>query len=100
MEIKEKLLQTAMKEAVEAKLIPRTAVDKERYRLGMKKVLEVVYKTGFFYRAWLQQCKESTAKRVIGSCSLIFKGSGFYVTDNRSSEYVKKEKVEKGINHG
>jgi len=46
------------------------------------------------------KCKESTAKRIIGSCGLIFKGSGFYVTDNRSGEYAEKEKAEKEIKHG
>lgn len=53
----------------------------------------------------LKTCPEcnGAVKRIIGSPGIIFKGSGFYVTDNKSSdnsttktetENNKKEKVE------
>lgn len=42
-------------------------------------------------------CGKMKAKRLIGSGSaLIFKGSGFYQTDYRSSEYKQKAKAESG----
>lgn len=40
-------------------------------------------------------CGKMKAKRLIGSgAALIFKGSGFYQTDYRSSEYKQKAKAE------
>lgn len=41
------------------------------------------------------ECGEEKARRVIGKGGgLIFKGSGFYVTDYRSKEYAEKAKSE------
>ena len=41
-------------------------------------------------------CKENKVKRLIGlGGGVLFKGSGFYTTEYRSSEYKKQEKQEK-----
>jgi len=41
------------------------------------------------------ECGKMKLKRLIGTGSaLLFKGSGFYATDYRSSEYHKKAKAE------
>lgn len=43
------------------------------------------------------QCKKNKAKRLIGSgAGLIFKGSGFYITDYRSEGYKEKAKADAG----
>ena len=42
-------------------------------------------------------CGKSTAQRLIGTgAGLIFKGSGFYITDYRSEGYKEKAKAESG----
>ncbi|MBM4084861.1 MAG: zinc ribbon domain-containing protein [Planctomycetes bacterium] len=42
------------------------------------------------------QCGKMTVRRLIGSGgAIIFKGSGFYQTDYRSSDYTSKAKAEK-----
>ncbi|MCK4519537.1 MAG: zinc ribbon domain-containing protein [Candidatus Omnitrophica bacterium] len=46
----------------------------------------------------LKRCKKcgGRLKRLIGTgAGIIFKGSGFYATDYRSSDYKSKEKAEK-----
>lgn len=41
------------------------------------------------------QCKKRKLRRLIGTgAALLFKGSGFYTTDYRSSEYQKQAKAE------
>ena len=41
------------------------------------------------------KCKKNTAKRLIGTgAGLIFKGSGFYITDYRSEGYKEKAKAD------
>ena len=41
------------------------------------------------------ECGKLRLKRLIGAgAALLFKGSGFYATDYRSSEYKKKAKAE------
>ena len=41
-------------------------------------------------------CKRRSVRRLIGTgAAIIFKGSGFYQTDYRSSEYKEKQKKEK-----
>ena len=43
------------------------------------------------------KCGESQLKRLIGAGGgLLFKGSGFYITDYRSKEYKDKTKSESG----
>ena len=43
------------------------------------------------------ECGEKKLKRLIGAGGgIIFKGSGFYQTDYRSSEYKKRQKEESG----
>ena len=43
------------------------------------------------------QCKKNKARRLIGTgAGLIFKGSGFYITDYRSEGYKEKAKAESG----
>jgi putative FmdB family regulatory protein len=43
------------------------------------------------------QCKKNKARRLIGmGAGLIFKGSGFYITDYRSEGYKEKAKAESG----
>jgi len=43
------------------------------------------------------KCGKRKAKRLIGSGgAFIFKGSGFYITDNRSDAYKKQASAEKG----
>ncbi len=43
------------------------------------------------------KCGKMQLKRLIGTgAGIIFKGSGFYETDYRSSEYKKKAKAESG----
>ena len=42
-----------------------------------------------------QKCGEPTAQRLIsGGAGLLFKGSGFYITDYRSKDYKEKAKSE------
>ena len=42
-------------------------------------------------------CKKNKAQRLIGTgAGLIFKGSGFYITDYRSEGYKEKAKAESG----
>jgi len=42
-------------------------------------------------------CGKNTAQRLIGTgAGLIFKGSGFYITDYRSESYKEKAKAESG----
>jgi putative FmdB family regulatory protein len=42
-------------------------------------------------------CNKNTAQRLIGTgAGLIFKGSGFYITDYRSEGYKEKAKAESG----
>jgi putative FmdB family regulatory protein len=42
-------------------------------------------------------CGKNTAQRLIGmGAGLIFKGSGFYITDYRSESYKEKAKAEAG----
>lgn len=40
-------------------------------------------------------CKGEVRRLISGGGGLLFKGSGFYVTDYRSESYKKKEKEEK-----
>jgi len=41
------------------------------------------------------KCRRKTAKRLIGAGGgLLFKGSGFYITDNRTGEYKSKASAE------
>src|SRR4051794_33627105 len=43
------------------------------------------------------KCKKSKVKRLIGTgAGLIFKGSGFYITDYRDQSYKDKAKAESG----
>lgn len=43
------------------------------------------------------KCRRSTLRRLIsGGGGLLFKGSGFYITDYRSPEYREKEKADSG----
>ncbi len=43
------------------------------------------------------ECGEKKLKRLIGAGGgILFKGSGFYETDYRSSEYKKRQKEESG----
>lgn len=41
------------------------------------------------------RCKGEVKRLISGGGGLLFKGSGFYVTDYRSESYKKKEKEEK-----
>ena len=36
------------------------------------------------------RCKKSAKRLISSGAGLLFKGSGFYITDNRSSNYKKK----------
>lgn len=42
------------------------------------------------------KCGDPVTKLISHNVGIIFKGSGFYTTDNRSKEYKEKEKQEKG----
>ena len=43
------------------------------------------------------QCGKNKAKRLLGTgAALIFKGSGFYITDYRDSSYAESAKAESG----
>lgn len=43
------------------------------------------------------QCGEETLERLIGAgAGFLFKGSGFYITDYRSSDYKSKAKADSG----
>jgi putative FmdB family regulatory protein len=47
------------------------------------------------------KCKKAKAERVIGAgAGLLFKGSGFYITDYRSDSYKKAAKAENGKSEG
>jgi len=41
-------------------------------------------------------CKSKTRRVISGGAGLIFKGSGFYITDYRSDSYTKAAKSESG----
>jgi putative FmdB family regulatory protein len=46
-------------------------------------------------------CKKLKVKRLIGTgAGLIFKGSGFYITDYRDQSYADKAKAESGAGNG
>jgi len=42
-------------------------------------------------------CGGEVKRLISGGGGFLFKGNGFYVTDNRSESYKKKEKEEKGL---
>jgi putative FmdB family regulatory protein len=42
------------------------------------------------------ECGESAERLISGGAGLLFKGSGFYITDYRSDSYKKAEKQESG----
>lgn len=42
------------------------------------------------------QCEGSAERLISGGAGLLFKGSGFYITDYRSDSYKKAETKEKG----
>jgi putative FmdB family regulatory protein len=47
------------------------------------------------------QCGKAKVKRLIGTgAGLIFKGSGFYITDYRDASYKEKAKAESGATGG
>ncbi len=47
------------------------------------------------------ECKKAKAERVIGpGAGLLFKGSGFYITDYRSDSYKKAAKADGGKSDG
>jgi putative FmdB family regulatory protein len=47
------------------------------------------------------QCGKAKVKRLLGTgAGLIFKGSGFYITDYRDSSYKEKAKAESGSGSG
>ncbi|HOI55146.1 MAG TPA: zinc ribbon domain-containing protein [Phycisphaerae bacterium] len=47
------------------------------------------------------ECKKRKLKRLIGTgAGLIFRGSGFYITDYRSGEYKKQASAEKSSSSG
>ncbi len=47
------------------------------------------------------ECGKSRVKRLIGTgAGLIFKGSGFYITDYRDKSYADKAKSESGTSEG
>ena len=41
-------------------------------------------------------CKGNVQRKISGGTGFLFKGSGFYITDHRSSEYKKAAEKEKG----
>jgi putative FmdB family regulatory protein len=41
------------------------------------------------------KCNSVAEKIISGGMGVIFKGDGFYITENRSDEYKRKEKEEK-----
>ena len=42
------------------------------------------------------ECGESAQRQISAGAGFLFKGDGFYITDNRSSDYRKKASSEKG----
>lgn len=46
------------------------------------------------------QCGESAERLISGGAGLLFKGSGFYITDYRSDSYKKAAKGESGSGGG
>src|SRR3954469_17211271 len=47
------------------------------------------------------QCGKAKVKRLLGTgAGIIFKGSGFYITDYRDSSYKDKSKAESGASTG
>jgi putative FmdB family regulatory protein len=42
------------------------------------------------------ECGEPAQRQISAGAGFLFKGDGFYITDNRSSEYRKKASSEKG----
>jgi putative FmdB family regulatory protein len=46
------------------------------------------------------KCKARARRVPAGGAGLLFKGSGFYITDNRSSSYKEKAKAERSSEPG
>lgn len=46
------------------------------------------------------QCNAAAERRMSGGAGLIFKGSGFYITDYRGDSYKKAEKSDSGSSDG
>ncbi len=46
------------------------------------------------------QCKGKVKRLISGGSGLIFKGSGFYITDHRSESYRRKAQSEGGSSSG
>ena len=42
------------------------------------------------------ECGEPAQRQISAGAGFLFKGDGFYITDNRSSDYRKKASSEKG----
>jgi putative FmdB family regulatory protein len=42
------------------------------------------------------ECGEPAQRQISAGAGFLFKGDGFYITDNRSSDYQKKASSEKG----
>ena len=46
------------------------------------------------------KCRGKVERKIGSGAGLIFKGSGFYITDYRSKDYVAKAKAESGTGSG
>jgi putative FmdB family regulatory protein len=46
------------------------------------------------------QCGAAAERRISGGAGLVFKGSGFYITDYRGDSYKKAAAAEKGSTNG
>jgi putative FmdB family regulatory protein len=47
-------------------------------------------------RARCPRCRKRAERLITGGAGLLFKGSGFYITDYRSKQYREAERREKG----
>ena len=56
---------------------------------------EVIQKMSDAPKKRCPKCRGKIERRIGGGAGILFKGSGFYITDYRSSDYKAKEKAEK-----
>jgi len=45
------------------------------------------------------KCKNKVRRKISGGAGILFKGSGFYITDHRSESYKKSAREEKEKSH-
>ena len=66
------------------------------YRCPEGHVFEKFQKMSDKPRASCPTCGKAATRKISGGAGLVFKGSGFYITDYRDKSYTEKAKAESG----